>query len=82
MTLTLEVPTEVAEKLERDAAASGTSVAEYALQLLGVRTKRPFRSPAELMDHWQAEGLIGSDTETEDSSVVARRLREQAERRG
>lgn len=82
MILTLEVPAEVAEKLERDAAASGTSVTDYALGLLGVKPPRPHRSPAEIMNRWLAEGLIGNDTDTEDSSVVARRLREQAERRG
>lgn len=83
LTLTLDVPDDVAEKLLRDAATMGLSVNEYALRRLGVEPEPPHQTGAELVDYLIKNNLIGPDIDddTEDSSVVARRLREQAQRR-
>ena len=84
MTLTLDLPADVAERLTRDAAALGLSVPDYARRLLGVRPPAPHRTGAELVEYLIQHNLIGEhiDDDTEDSSVLARRLREQAQRRG
>ena len=109
MTLTIELPADVAERLTRDAAETGLSVAEHTVQLLrefhqptawgstrspaapadgdlgheGADATLPdaadVRTGAELVAYWQAHGLIGSDTGTEDSSAMSRRLRAEIE---
>ncbi len=82
MTLTLEVPAEVAEKLTRDAATMGLSVTDYALRLLGVLPPQPPWNGAEVVEYRKANGLLGEYGDmTIDSPVLARQLREQAQRR-
>ena len=84
MILTLEVPAEVAEKLARDAATMGLSVTDYALRRLGVLPPQEPWDGAKFVEGLIRDGLIGTDIYggTEDSSVLARRLREQAQTRG
>jgi hypothetical protein len=107
MFLTLEVPAEVAEKLERDAASLGLSVSDYALRRLGVLPPQEPWDGAKFVEGLIRDGLIGPDTYAdkedtsadelllgqifgrvpdsgggvEDSSVLARRLREQSQNR-
>jgi hypothetical protein len=40
------------------------------------------RTGAEIVAYWQAEGLIGTRTDSTDSPAIARQIREQAQRRG
>lgn len=39
------------------------------------------RTGAELVDYWQAEGLIGTRPDIADSQAFAREVRKQAEKR-
>jgi hypothetical protein len=85
VTLLLDLPNELERRLEEEAARRGLPLAEYALQLLGVRTGTPDsaapRTGAELLALWKREGLLGGEAEIEDPVTYARELRAQAERR-
>lgn len=84
MPLTLDLPDDLEATLAQEAARLGLSVPDYALRLL--TTARPpapdVRTGADLVAYWQAEGLAGSRPDLLDSPAEARRLREQAQRRG
>jgi hypothetical protein len=83
MPKTLELPDDLANALTDDATRLGLSLSDYALRVLA-STRQPqaeIRTGADLVAYWQREGLIGSLTDDVDSSVEARRLREQAQRR-
>ena len=82
MSLVLELPPELESELAAQAADAGLPLSEYALRLLAGQTSRPtLRSGAELLDYWQAEGLIGTRPEIVDAPSHARALREQAQKR-
>jgi hypothetical protein len=83
MGITLDLPDELESELSAEAARLGLSLPEYVLRLLSTARavgNRP-KTDAELVEYWQAEGLIGTRPEIADSQAHARQLREQAERR-
>lgn len=63
---TVEPPDDLAVRLLESARPSAPAV----------------RNGADLVAHWQTEGLIGSRSDVTDSSDEARRLRKQTQRRG
>lgn len=83
MTLTLELPRELEEKLTTEASRLGLPLEAYALRLLGdeATVQAPPRNGAELVAYWRREGVIGSRPDIEDSQAHAREIRQQAERR-
>jgi Protein of unknown function (DUF3987) len=83
MTITLDLPHDLEERLASEAAQEGLPLEQYALRLLGQGSSaegRP-RNGAELVAYWRREGVIGSRPDIEDSQTYARALRERAERR-
>ncbi len=84
MPLTVELPDDLADALTGEAARAGMSLPDYAVRLLAAA--RPpavtVRTGADLVAYWQVEGLIGGRADVADSRAEARRLREQAQRRG
>lgn len=83
MTLTLELPQELEQKLSTEASRLGLPLEQYALRLLGSDSalKRQPRNGAELVEHWRRTGVIGSRLDIQDSQAHAREVRRQAERR-
>ena len=84
MSLTVELPDELADALADEAARLGMSVPDYAVRLLSTAhsSAMKLQNGADLIAYWKAEGLIGTRTDIADSQVEARRLRDQAQRRG
>jgi hypothetical protein len=84
MPQTVELPDDLADALTEEASRLGLSLPEYAVRLLTSAhpSAAPVRSGADLVAFWRAEGLVGSRPEIADSQAEARRLREQAQRRG
>jgi hypothetical protein len=84
MPQTVEIPDDLADALTGEASRLGLSLPDYAVRLL--TSARPsaasVRSGADLVAFWRAEGLVGSRPDIDDSQSEARRLREQAQRRG
>jgi hypothetical protein len=84
MSRIVELPDDLADALTDEASRLGLSLPEYAVRLLA--SARPsasgVRSGADLVAFWRAEGLIGCRTDIVDSQSEARRLREEAQRRG
>lgn len=82
MTITLNLPPNLADELTTEAARLGLSLSEYALRLLtGSQQRSMPRAGAELVAYWQAEGLIGTRPDIADSQAYAREIRRQAEKR-
>jgi hypothetical protein len=83
MSITLDLPEELASELSAEAAQLGLPLGDYLLRVLaGGRTAGTTpRTGAELVAYWQSEGLIGSRPDITDSQQHARELRAQAERR-
>lgn len=83
MSLTLELPPDLAAALEAEAGRLGLSLGDYAVQLLATAGPRPgeVRSGADLVAYWQREALIGSRPDIADSSAHARSIRDRAQRR-
>ena len=83
MSLTLELPPELADALAAEASRLGLSLPEYAVRLLASARTPPdsVRSGAELVEYWKSEGIIGSRPDIIDAPTGARVLREQAQRR-
>ena len=83
MTLTLELPETLKNKLTTEAARAGLPVEQYALRLLGSEppAERKPTNGAELVSYWQREGVIGSRPDIEDSQAHARKIRRRAESR-
>jgi hypothetical protein len=84
VSLTLELPPDLAAALSDEAARQGLSLPEYAIRLLAAapRTPTPVRTGSDLVAYWQAEGVAGSRPDVTDSQAHARDLRARAERRG
>ena len=83
MTLTLDLPRDLEERLTAGAASQGLPLEQYALRLLGSAAGSS-ASPvtgAELVDYWRREGVLGSRPEITDSQGHARRLRSAAQMR-
>ena len=83
MTLTLELPQELEQKLSTEASRLGLPLEQYALRLLGDDSslKRRPRNGAEVVAYWRRKGVIGSRPDIQDSQAHAREIRRQAERR-
>jgi hypothetical protein len=83
MSLTLELPAELAAALEAEASRLGLSLGDYALRLLASAGphRDDVRTGADLVAYWHREGLIGTRPDIADSSAHARALRDQAEHR-
>jgi hypothetical protein len=84
MSLTLDLPDDLAEALADEAARLGMSVPDYVVRLLATARSSgvKLQDGGDLVSYWRAEGLIGTRTDIADSQIEARRLREQAQRRG
>ena len=84
MPQTVELPDDLADALTHEASRLGLSLPDYAVRLLTAArpTAASVRSGADLVAFWRAEGLVGSRPDLTDSQAEARRLREQAQRRG
>ena len=83
MSLTLDLPPELAAKLAAEAARLQIPLQDYAVQLLASRTahnSQP-RTGAELVQYWQETGLIGTRPDISDGAAHAREVRARAERR-
>ena len=75
MTLILELPHDLEQRLSSEAARAGLPLEKYALQLLsGASDVRP-TNDAELVAYWRWEGVIGSRSDIQDSQFHARELR-------
>lgn len=86
MTITLELPDNLAAALAREATRAGRGIEDYALDVLArtvlsIEPDRP-RTGAELLAIWEREGLIGIGSDIEDPVQYARELRERNQRRG
>lgn len=83
MSITLELPEELENELTAEAAHLGLSVNEYiqhVLSIARVEGRKP-QTGIELVEYWEAEGLIGTRPDISDSQTHARQLRDQAELR-
>jgi len=84
MPRTVELPDDLADALTDEASRLGLSLPDYTVRLL--TSVRPavaaVQSGADLVAFWRAEGLVGSRPHIADSQAEARRLRDQAQRRG
>jgi hypothetical protein len=83
MTLTVDLPNELARELSAEAARLGLPLSEYAQRLLAAR-RAPATAPktgAELVAYWRREEVIGSRPEIADSQEHARAIRRKAEER-
>jgi hypothetical protein len=83
MSITLDLPQELESALATEATQLGLSLTEYVLRLLSTRSLvgQPPTTGAELVAHWQREGVIGVRPEITDSQAHARQIRHQAEKR-
>ena len=86
MTITLDLPSELEQKLALEAAERGMPLADYAIELLSLRSsvtgeEDELRTGSDLVDFWEREGLIGYRDDITDSVAYAQDLRRQAERR-
>jgi hypothetical protein len=83
MSITLELPPELATVLAAEARQRGLSVTGYVLQLLARDTPpaTTCKTGAELVAYWRSEGLIGTRADIADSAEHARTLRREAEPR-
>ena len=83
MSITIDLPVAVEEKLRAEAARLEISVSEYALRVLSgepAAAERPANG-AELVAYWQSEGVIGTRPDITASQEYARQLRQAAETR-
>lgn len=83
MTITLDLPGELANTLTADAARLGLSLSEYAARLLTQKAGVPSMAStgADLVAYWQEAGVIGSRPDITDPDAYARELRTEAENR-
>jgi hypothetical protein len=83
MSITLDLPQELASDLAGEAMQLGLSLTEYALHILVTRTRAEHMptTGAELVAYWQREGVLGSRPESTDSQMHARQIRHSVERR-
>jgi hypothetical protein len=87
MTLTLEITKEQRKRLRAKASRLGLDEAGYLQQLVAQDTADPSDHPGkhvvgkELLEQWEAEGVLGLFTDCPDSPEFARELRNAASRR-
>jgi hypothetical protein len=83
MSITIELPPELEDKLSTEASQLNLSLSEYVLRILlsGENVKKRPKTGAELVIFWQKEGVINSCPDITNSQDQARYLRHQAETR-
>ena len=88
MVRTIDVPEDVDRFLASLAEREGTSVEALTVEILRrsaseepLNLDDPPRLPADVLELWRREGVIGSRTDITDSVAHARSLRETAQRR-
>lgn len=83
MSITLNLPPELAKMLAEQARQRGLSINDHVLNMLGGHNagKPTAKTGNDLVAYWQTEGLIGTRGDIADSSEHARTLRQQAEAR-
>jgi hypothetical protein len=87
MTITLELPPALEEKLKTEAMQNASPIDEYALNLIEeglMANPSDFKTGAEVVAYWRKHGLIGIWADRQDigdSLEYARELRHQAETR-
>ncbi|HEX5102203.1 MAG TPA: hypothetical protein VFV87_00225 [Pirellulaceae bacterium] len=83
MSLTVELPPQLAAELAAEAARRQMPLEDYAVQVLaghsGARAQT--MSGAELVRYWHEAGIVGTRTDIADAPAHARQLRDQAQRR-
>ena len=82
MSLTLDLPEDLENELSAEAAQLGLTLPEYVLRVLstGFTVDEKPKTGAELVEYWRSHGLVGARTDVTDSRLLAREIREQAER--
>jgi hypothetical protein len=78
LTLTIELTPEQEAVLQAQAQVAGVDVAEYARRLLALdlAIETGAMTPAQAVEYWEREGLIGSYGDPNiDAPELARRLR-------
>ena len=83
MSVTLDLPEELASALSAEADRLNMSLSEYILRVLttALPVSHMPTTGAELVTYWQNEGVIGTRSDIADSPEYARQLRRKAERR-
>jgi len=86
VSITLDLPGDLEQKLALEAAERGMPLTDYAIELLSRGTSATgeedeVRTGADLVDFWEREGLIGYRDDITDSVAYAQEIRRQAERR-
>jgi len=82
MSITIELPDDVIQRLSAEAMAQGLSLSEYLQKRLTQKTADKTQTTgAELVAYWQQHGVIGCRPDISDSQKHAREMRAQAERR-
>lgn len=79
MTLTIELTPEEEAALQEQATEAGLEANEYIKNLFEQALPMPSMTPAQAVEYWQQEGLIGSYGDpTIDSPTLAQQLRSTA----
>ena len=83
MSISLDLPPELENKLSTEASQLDLPLTDYILQILSVRPvlNNSLKTGAELAAYWQSAGVINSRPEISDSQVHAQHLRHEAETR-
>jgi hypothetical protein len=83
MSITLDIPEELASELAAEARQLGLPLSDYVVKLLaaGRTTGSPPKTGAELVAFWQEQGIVGSRPDIADSTAHAREIRHAAEQR-
>jgi hypothetical protein len=83
MSLTLNLPNELAALLSEDASRAGMSLSDYAVHLLTTARKdsTAVQTGADLVSYWKSEGVVGTLSGIPESEAHARDLRERAQQR-
>lgn len=83
MTISIDLPQELADELHIEAAELNLPLSEYIVRLLSFRQvlNNPPKTGAELVAYWQNAGVINSRPDISDSQAYARQLRDEAQTR-
>ena len=84
MSVVIELPKELEERLAADASLLNLSLVDYALQILDENAGSKQALPTngrELVKYWRERGLIGTLSSDESTEEISRRLRYQSEHR-
>lgn len=84
MSIQIELPDDLQQRLAVEAARLNLSISEYALQILDEKASLSADMPkngSDLVRYWHDHGLIGTLKTLESSADIARRLRAMGEQR-